>query len=77
MEEASLTDSRQSGGQHDAVVAVGPVAHPTERDADSAVAIDHFQPSFPRSTGLLPVPSPPQGALCNEPSMLTLGSRAR
>src|SRR5665213_2164603 len=33
-----------------------------------SVRIDHFHPSLLRSVGFLPVPSPPQGLLCREPS---------
>jgi hypothetical protein len=41
-----------------------------------SVAIEHFQPNFPRSTGLFPVPSPPRGALCCEPLIVRIARRA-
>jgi len=37
----------------------------------ASVAIDHFQPILARSVGFFPVPSPPQGALCKDPSRAT------
>ena len=37
----------------------------------ASVAMDHFHPNLARSVGFLPVPSPPQGALCNDPSSAT------
>ena len=46
------------------------ITQPTGMPNES-VAIDHFQPSFPRSAGFFPVPSPPHGALCCEPSIAT------
>src|SRR5271166_2459644 len=36
-----------------------------------SVATDHFHPVLPRSVGFGPVPSPPAGALCWEPSIDT------
>src|SRR5271163_1676594 len=33
-----------------------------------SVATDHFHPVLPRSVGFGPVPSPPIGALCSDPS---------
>ena len=38
-----------------------------------SVRIDHFQPSLARSVGFLPVPSPPAGLLCKEPSTRHFG----
>lgn len=43
---------------------------------DRSVTMLHFQPSLDRSTGLLPVPSSPTGALCKEPSIATSPSRS-
>jgi hypothetical protein len=46
------------------------VAHPIGMPLVST-ATDHFQPILALSTGLLPVPSPPQGALWIDPSSAT------
>lgn len=48
-------------------------AQPTAMPAAS-VAIEVFQPDLRLSTGLLPVPGPPQGALWIDPSMHTSAS---
>jgi len=64
------TASRVGGSNRQSLRLAASIAQPMGTPLCS-VAIDHFQPVLPRSVGLGPVPSPPQGALCRLPSMAT------
>lgn len=67
-EQASFRRRVQCRGEKDVVVAVGTVGRPADRNARSVRQDRPLPAQFPRSAGFLPVPSPPPGALCWEPS---------
>jgi hypothetical protein len=71
LEEPSSCDVIQGGAEESHVVAVRPpITQPIGIPCASG-ATDRFQAIFPRSVGFWPVPSSPQGVLCNEPSRAT------
>ena len=64
-----VDDPGQGGLQQRRVVVVGPGGDQVQRDpAARRLATERFMPCLPRSTGLRPATSPPQGALVMHPS---------
>lgn len=67
-QEPTCLDGGEDGRKKHAVVAVRRFGDPADRDATGIGGDRPLPAGVPRSTGLLPVASPPQGAFCSEPS---------
>src|SRR5215218_2740743 len=71
-----LLHAIQGPGQQWRVVTIGRGAHGSERMPSASTPTERLMPPFPRSTGLLPDLSPPQGALVMQQSTAISERRA-
>ena len=71
-----LLHAIQGPGQQWRVVTIGRGAHGSERMPSASTPTERLMPPFPRSTGLLPDLSPPQGALVMQQSTARSERRA-